>query len=170
MIRRRRRVLAVVIAAGLLAGCTGDGAGDARSLPSIDLIDLADPDAAIDLAAPTEAPRVINLWATWCAPCRAELPAFDHVAEQAGASISMLGVNIGEGTDAAGELIAELDVGFRQAVDPTGDITAQLEVTGLPATLFATADGDVLHVHAGPIDADDLVAKIEQHFGVLVDA
>ena len=170
MTRRCLQAIAAVIAAASLAACAGDEGGEAPTLPSIELIDLADPDAAIDLAAPTEAPRVINLWATWCAPCRAELPAFDHVADQAGPSIAMLGVNIGEGTHEAGELIAELDVGFRQAVDPSGDITAQLEVTGLPATLFTTADGDVLHVHAGPLDADDLVAKIEQYFGVRVDA
>ena len=171
MTRRRIGIAAALAVTVLLAGCAGeDGASDDDTLPSIELIDLAAPDETIDLAATTAAPRVINLWATWCAPCRAELPAFDEVADRAGDAIAMLGVNIGEGTEQARELIDELGVGFPQGVDPSGDVTAELRVSGLPATLFTTADGEVLHVHAGPLDADDLIRKIDEHFGVQVDA
>lgn len=167
VVRGLMLVLAVALAGCSSAGTEGD---DGTALPALTMVDLADPDHSIELASITDAPRVINLWATWCAPCRSELPAFDEVAGRAGSNIAMLGINVGEDVEQAAWLIDELGIGFPQAVDPTGDVTAELGIAGLPATLFATGDGEILDVHSGPLDADELISRIDEHFGVDLDA
>ncbi len=163
------RVVLVALLVLAATGCgNGDDAGESR-LPPVELVALEDGSALL-LDEPADAPRVINLWATWCAPCRTELPHFDEVAQQAGPSIAMLGVNVGEGTSTAAALVEELGLRFSQSVNPAGDITSELEVTGLPATVFATADGEILQVHGGVLDDDQLRDRIDELFGVTIDA
>ncbi len=171
--RRAAVRLSLVGLALMAAGCGADddAAADDGRLPAVTLVALeedgsAGADFRLDDDAP--APRVINLWATWCAPCRAELPAFDRVAAEAGAELAMLGVNVGESPDQAIELVAELGIGFPQGVDPTGDITAELGVAGLPATVFASADGEILDVHGGALTAGQLVDRIDEVFGLAI--
>ena len=151
------------------ASCGGDTEPAASDqLPALTVIGLADGEAS-RLDTPAAAPQVINLWATWCAPCRSELPAFDTVATAAGPSIAMHGVNVGEDQATAASLIAELGIDFAQSVDPSGDITAEVGVATLPATIFATADGEILEVHNGALDAEQLARSIGDLFGVTVD-
>jgi thiol-disulfide isomerase/thioredoxin len=159
----------LVLTSVLAASCSGDGSTEATDrLPDLVVIDLETGDSR-RLDEPQAAPQVINLWATWCAPCRSELPAFDAVADAAGSSITMLGVGVGENPGSAATLIDELEIGFRQSVDPGGDVNAAIGVSTLPATVFATADGEVLDVHSGALDAPGLALRIEQLFGVVVD-
>ncbi len=157
--------LALVVPVGACSG--GDNSeGDARKLPGLTLT-LIDDSGGIefDLGAATAAPRVINLWATWCAPCRAELPAFDDVAAAQGDAIDMLGINVAEDMERAAALVGELGLTFPQAIDPAGDVTAELEIAGLPSTIFATADGEIVEVHTGPLTEDSLTDKIDDLFG-----
>ncbi len=152
-------------------GCSGGGESDGAPLKlpplSLSLIDHGG-GAEIDLGTASSAPRVINLWATWCAPCRAELPAFDAVATAAGASLDVLGVNVAEDMEKAEALVAELGLTFPQAVDPDGDLSAELEVTGLPATIFATTDGEIVEIHTGPLSEEALVERVDELFEVTV--
>ncbi len=172
--RSHRRLLAgitLILAFGAVAGCSGDSGDDASVLPALTLTLLDDGGGAeLDLGAAAVAPRVINLWATWCTPCRAELPAFNTVAMAAGDSLEFLGVNVAEDAGKASTLIEELGLTFPQAVDPDGDLSAELEVVGLPSTVFATPDGEVVEIHTGPLSEEDLVRRIAELFDVTVDA
>ena len=164
------RGIVAVLTVALVAACggAGDGATDDARLPAIELIGLDDGAAAM-LDEPSDAPRVINLWASWCAPCRSELPAFDEVATELGDAVAVLGVNVGEDPDTATALVDELGITFPQRVDPASEITAALEIAGLPATVFTTADGRILDVHGGTLDADELRTRIDELFGVTSD-
>ncbi len=149
------------------ASCSVEDGDETSRLPALTLALLdGGGGAEIDLGATSAAPRVINLWATWCAPCRAELPAFDEVAAGAGDRVDFLGVNVAEDPQTAAALIEELGLRFAQAVDPDGDLGAELEVVGLPSTVFATATGEIVEIHTGPLTEDELTERIDALFGI----
>ena len=108
-------------------------------------------------------PVVVNLWATWCTPCVAEMPAFDQVAgTQAG--VAIIGVNVGDTAAAATAFAADLGVTYPQYTDPDGQLSTALHATGYPATAFFSADGTLLELHQGALTADELRAAISRHF------
>ena len=166
-------VAAVALA---VAGCGGDDTADGGNdntdggsrLPSLALTGLDGGEVALD--EPTETPRVINLWATWCAPCRAELPAFDEVAASAPPTVSIIGVNVGDDRDSVASFVDELELDFPQLLDPGAELNAALGVTNMPTTLFVDADGSIAFVHLGAVDTDELTSLIDEHLGVAVDA
>jgi thiol-disulfide isomerase/thioredoxin len=165
-------------AAGVVLGLTtvvacgsGDGDGDQAGgdpVPEAELTSLGDGDALVleDLA---EGPAVVNLWATWCVPCRQEMPAFDEVAGAVeGDEVRIVGVNIGDDPDAARDFVDELDVEFPQYLDEDGGLHAELGATGMPSTAFLD-DGRVVDLHTGVLTAEELAAEIGERFGVGVD-
>jgi thiol-disulfide isomerase/thioredoxin len=113
---------------------------------------------------------VVNLWATWCVPCRRELPAFDEVAGAAGDDLDVFGVNVGDDVADARDLVDELELTFPQLHDPTSSLTADLGAVQMPTTAFLDADGDLVEVHAGAYTVEELVDAVEDHLGVTVDA
>ena len=157
--RLRTHLLGGFLAVALLAGCGGSDASTA--LPG-ELV-AVDGGTALDLAS-AEQPLVVNLWATWCTPCRRELPDFDQVAA-ARSDVAVVGVNIGESADAAAGLVDELGLTFPQYLDPDGELQLALTVAALPATAFITTDGEVLEVHSGALTAAELDERIDHHFG-----
>lgn len=159
--RTRSVLLALVTPAALWLAACGSGGGEASALPSIPLTEL-DTGAEVD-AGSIGGPAIVNLWATWCAPCRAEMPAFQEVSAEVD-GVRFVGVNQGDDGDAAGEFLDEVGVTFDQYLDPTGELTDALSVAGLPATFVIDADGVVVEVHQGALDADgirDLVALVD---------
>lgn len=110
---------------------------------------------------------VVNLWATWCAPCVAEMPAFDAVAADlraGGSDITVLGVNVGDSAEEAASFARSLGVSYPILTDPDGRLLAALGVTGLPATAFIAADGDLVGIHSGAFTEAQLEASIASHF------
>lgn len=157
---------AVVFGAGV-AGCGDDGEGEADAAPGVDLaLDTIDGTETVTLGAPSTRPRVVNLWATWCAPCRRELPDFDLVARDATDSVEVIGVNIGEDAEVAAGLVDELGLGFVQLHDPDAVLSEQLGVVNMPSTAFLASDGTVTHVYAGALSAEELVELIDEHLGI----
>mgnify|MGYP001823856675 CR=1 FL=1 len=160
--RRLRRAAGLLLALALVAGaCGSPGAG---ALPELELESLDG--GTIDLAAERDTPLVLNLWATWCAPCRRELPAFDQVSSATAGDVTIIGVNQGDDLDAAGAMIDELGIDFPQAVDSSSELSRELAITSMPSTVFVSASGEVVETHAGELNVDQLTALIEDHLGV----
>lgn len=109
-------------------------------------------------------PLVLNMWATNCAPCVKEMPAFDEVAREQSDRVAIIGVNVFDAPAAAAKFAADLGVGYPQYTDPGGELSAALSVTGLPATAFFDADGTLLTVHQGALTSDELRQEIERRF------
>ena len=98
-------------------------------------------------------PVLVNFWATWCPPCRAEMPDLDEVArENAAAGLVVLAVNLQEEPVAIASYLRTLGVGGVSALaDPTGSVFRQYRVAGLPTTVALDRDGVVREIHVGPL-------------------
>jgi thiol-disulfide isomerase/thioredoxin len=155
---RRIATLAVVAVLALTA-CSGDDGGDATELPALTMAPMTAGGPSLDLAALT-GPAVVNLWATWCGPCRRELPAFQEVSV-ARPEIRFIGIDIGEDAAKARDYLDELGVTFDQFVDEDGGLTNALGAASLPVTLVVAADGSVATEHLGPMSVDELNDAID---------
>ena len=171
----RRQFLLVVGLAGLLAACTSGGAGKATD-------PAAAPGGARDALRVTMAgfaggpgfslpddlhgrPLVLNVWASWCAPCRKEMPAFEQVHQQLKDTVAFLGLDQNDQEDAARRFAAQTGVTYRLAADPHGQASAKLGVAGLPTTLFIAPDGTLRGRRIGAMTAAQLRAAIRGYLG-----
>jgi thiol-disulfide isomerase/thioredoxin len=115
-------------------------------------------------------PAVVNLWATWCPPCREELPVFQQLADRATDRVHVVGVDTMDDRAAAVDLADGLGLTFPSLVDPNREVLRAFAGAGLPMTLFVDGDGKVRHVYnAKALDGPALAALVERHLGVAVD-
>jgi thiol-disulfide isomerase/thioredoxin len=148
--------------------CQAGTAGAARGpLPDVTLPCLGGgPD--VDLAG-LRGPLIVNLWASWCGPCRQEMPALAGFYRRYGDRVGVLGVDYQDQfPQAALELAQKSGVGYPLVADPGGEVNAADPipvVNGLPYLLFVTADGDVSVTKGGVDSVDDVVALADQHLG-----
>lgn len=108
-------------------------------------------------------PAVVNIWASWCAPCRAEFPHFQQVSAEMGKEIAFLGVNSQDDDEAARNFLSTHPVPYPSYVDRDKKIANELGAThGLPATAFFDAEGELTYVKHGEFRDQ---ADLEQHIG-----
>ncbi|MCB9411399.1 MAG: TlpA family protein disulfide reductase [Actinobacteria bacterium] len=112
-------------------------------------------------------PTVINVWASWCAPCRAEMPMLVELADAAGDELTVLGIDVLDDRAAATNFAAE--VGLASVFDATGSTRAPLGWAGPPATYLVDADGVIVHRIYGQIpDRASLRDDVARYLGVEV--
>lgn len=112
-------------------------------------------------------PAVVNLWGSWCGPCREELPAFQRFADRAAGKVTVVGVDIRDTRSAASSLAADLGVTYPNLFDPDERLRAELGVSALPATLFVDRDGRVRHLYnSTALDDAALATLAAKHLGV----
>ncbi len=118
--------------------------------------------------AAVEGPAVVNLWASWCGPCREELPLLARLDDEIGDQVQVVGVDFADrAPEAALELADRSGVTYPQLFDPEQATRAPLGVVGLPQTVFVDADGRVVATERTPYRSyDDLVAAVDRHLGV----
>jgi cytochrome c biogenesis protein CcmG/thiol:disulfide interchange protein DsbE len=117
------------------------------------------------LAALEGTPVVINKWASWCNPCRAEFPAFQRLATERGKEIGFLGVNSGDSTRPARDFLAEYPVPFPSYVDPDEKIARAIKApANYPVTVFVDARGKTAFIHQGGYtSADQLETDVDRY-------
>lgn len=125
-----------------------DGAGQSRSL--------------MDLRGH---PLVLNIWATWCVPCRQEMPTLDRLQATLKGSVLVVPLSIdSKGIPAVAAFYREIGIkSLGIYVDQSGDATHLLEISGIPTTLMIDREGREIGRKIGPADWDspDMVALIE---------
>ncbi|GAA3713958.1 hypothetical protein GCM10022204_36310 [Microlunatus aurantiacus] len=115
----------------------------------------------VDLARLSGRPTVVNLWATWCTPCREEMPAL-QAAHVRYSDVQFLGVNTKDRADWAQEFLPLVNVRYPQVVDADGRLLATLRSPGLPVTVVLDRDGRVAGRQIGKVSAarlDQLIAS-----------
>ena len=111
-------------------------------------------------------PVVVNKWASWCGPCRAEFPYFQSQADERGGEIAFLGVGGNDSEDALATFLEELPLPYPTYLDPDLDIAADLggPTSAFPATAFYDASGELVFTHNGLYSSeDDLAADIDRY-------
>ena len=109
-------------------------------------------------------PVVVNLWASWCDPCRYELPFFQRQAVQRADRVAFLGVNSGDNPQDARKLSARFPMPYPSFEDPRQAVAARYGAAGLPATAFYDASGELVLVHQGVFPSEaKLAAAIERY-------
>jgi len=127
---------------------------------------LPDMDAAtVDLGAYRGKIVVVNFWATWCPPCRREMPSLERLYLQAGKrDVAVLAVNVGEDVDTVFPFLGQLDPqpSFPILFDRRGETLQAWKVKGLPTTYVVGADGKLKFRAVGGRDFDhpDLVRQL----------
>lgn len=105
-------------------------------------------------------PVVVNKWASWCGPCRTELPFFQSQVAKRGKRVAFLGLNSNDGGDAAREFIRDFPVPYPSYVDPKLELAKEIEaVQEFPATGFFDSDGDLVFTHRGVYVSERQLAR-----------
>ena len=93
---------------------------------------------------------VLNFWASWCPPCRAEMPAFQSISQEyADQGVVFVGVAVSDTEDDAGGFMAQAGVTYPLGLDTTGDISKEYMVVVMPTTYFINREGEVVRKLSG---------------------
>ncbi len=99
---------------------------------------------------------VVNFWATWCGPCRQEMPLIQKYAERYPATLTVLAVNDGESIDTVQAFVSELELDFPILLDPDQHVTDAYRIRAFPTTYFVDSSGAVRVVHVGVLNEEQL--------------
>ncbi len=113
-------------------------------------------------------PRVINFYASWCGPCRAELPDFDEVSLRVEDQVQFVGINVDSTETTWLSFNQEIPVSYDTFFQPNSEIRRAIGSSAMPTTLFVSADGELLRTHSGILDDDSLIQILEEEFGAEV--
>ena len=93
---------------------------------------------------------MINFWATWCGPCRQEMPLLDDLyGRYQRVGFNLLGVNIDDDSRRAMQMVEELGVSFPVLFDESKEVSKLYKVDAMPVTILVDRTGTVRHVHHG---------------------
>lgn len=175
----------VLLAAVVLAGC-GSGEDDippppdyaeklAGSPPKLaalheqenELIDGGTDEFDAKIASLKGYPIVVNVWASWCGPCRSEFPLIQQAAADYGKKVAFLGVNVEDAKDLAGNFLADYPVPFPSFFDQKAQIADDLGAThGYPATFFYDAQGEKTAEKHGEFPDQELLDQYIQEYAI----
>ena len=134
---------------------------DERAAPDFELPGLADPDDVVSLAG-ADGPVLVNIWASWCVPCRREMPLLQAAHEEYGDRVTFIGVNHQDQRDAALGFLRETRVTYRSGFDPDGSTARDYGAFGLPTTYFITPSGRIVATKTGEMTAAELSSELER--------
>lgn len=177
-------ITAVGLVAMVVAGCGSANEGEAPKPPDYERLLADSPEALAGihtqgselLEGGTKAfdarilelrgyPIVVNVWASWCGPCREEFPLFQEESAALGREVAFLGINFQDDPDAAATFLESYPIPYPSYLDPDASITDSLGAgKGLPATVFFDRSGKQTYTKYGPYrSARELRADVERY-------
>lgn len=176
-------LIGLVVAAVVLGMGGSDKDADAGSTPSSPAAAPRDPDIKYPEQTPGPAPEfefttfdgrseslaslrgkpvVLNFWASWCVPCRKEMPAFQQVADELGDKIAVVGLASEDGEADARRFADANAIRYTLGLAPDG-LADSMGVYGLPSTFLIDADGMIVEAHFGQLPYDKLMEKLHKY-------
>jgi cytochrome c biogenesis protein CcmG, thiol:disulfide interchange protein DsbE len=157
-------VTVAAVGVALVAGAAGCSSGPHRArsaavgqpAPPFRLPNVRESEPDVSLADVAGKPLVINFWASWCVPCRKEMPAFEAVHRRRGDRVSFIGIDRQDDRSDALRFLARTRVSYPLGYDPDGRLDAAYRLRGMPTTVVVGADGLVVDHVSGPMSEDRL--------------
>ena len=169
--------LAIAVAVLLLAGCSSPSekiAGEVVSCESI-LSSATENSIMLDCLDGTDGasingikgPAIINVWGSWCGPCKEEMPILRSFYEKAQGKLALIGVDVEEASIEDGrEFVKNNGITWPNLYDADGKSRAYFGM-GVPVTWFIAADGSVAYKHIGVIKSEkELISMTSKYLGV----
>jgi thiol-disulfide isomerase/thioredoxin len=164
-LRTLRLLSLAVVAVGLTACGTGPK-DDADASTGGAVVSASASSLRKAISSKRPLPTVVNYWATWCDPCKKEMPRLVDAAEKYEGRVAFVGVNVEDDRTAARAFTKRYAIPFRSYAISRAEVQRAQDILGLPVTQFYRADGELAFVHQGEISAGDLREKIEELLNV----
>lgn len=105
---------------------------------------------------------LINFWASWCEPCKVEMPFFEKIYQEPGSELEILAVNFDESPQIVSKFVDEFGLSFPILLDPGGEVQNLYRVRGYPTTFVIDETGVVQFHHIGLFNEDQLRVYLDQ--------
>ncbi len=156
----RRRLIILVAALAVLTTACAQASIDISGVPELPPTTAAE---VQELLATSTEPILLNVWASWCIPCRSEAPLLREANAEFGDVVRFLGINVRDSQNGARAFIAEFGIdGFDHLFDAPGSVPAALGGFGVPLTFFFAPGGDLVFLQSGVIDERTLALQIDE--------
>lgn len=105
----------------------------------------------------------LNFWATWCPPCRAEMPAMEELyREYRDKGVVIIGVDLGESRSSVKSFVEENGYSWTFVIDSTGEVARDYMVTGIPSSFFIDKDGIIRALQVGSMSRATMEARLAE--------
>jgi len=153
-----RRIIVSLVLALIVAAC--GGSGDVGEVPELSPVT---PEELQQVLAESDRPVVLNVWASWCIPCRSEAPLLRVAHDSFGSTVQFIGLNVRDNQTDARAFLNEFGLdGFEHLFDPSGAAQSSLGSGGVPLTFFYEPGGVLAERHFGVIDDRTLALNIDE--------
>ncbi len=119
---------------------------------------------AVNLKSFAGKPLVVNFWASWCVPCRKEMPALDRTARGFAGKVGFVGIATQDIESDAKNFAGQLGISYPLAMDPNDTVGTAFNVYGLPSTFFIDSQSRIVDAVYGELDQTKLTAKLHALF------
>ena len=130
--------------------------------PTFALENVRDESALIKITDYYGKPIVLNFYASWCSPCRREIPDFQKAAQQLDGQVTFIGINFAEDKVRALGILNLFNATYLAVLDRTGEVGMNYGLQGLPYTVFIDSEGVVRSTQAGLVTEEILIRELER--------